>query len=283
MKILLTHACAQLAIAVTLVACSTARPPTASSPLPDDFSSSPVIGSPSPLPTATGDPFAKGVDKAASATSLTQSAQTAEDWNLVLTQWQRAIDFMKAVPSSSSNHAAAQKLLANYQADLARAQQQAKRGGASRRAIAAKGNSDDSSIPIISSGQASATSDTTKDAATTAIATVNALLQQQTEFLAKQKRFAASLTELSSSIPSDTPSYTYSTSVLQSKQVIATAAAKQDGLPSYTGTLFSVKDEQNIETTITTLCLTSKPAKTPPAVPQLIGKEGQCPSGSAKL
>lgn len=285
---LLTNTCArlaivQLAIVLALAACSTSRPTATSSSSPEIVITTPIVGSPSPAPTATGDPFAKGVDKAASATSLAQSAQTPDDWNLVLTQWQRAIAFMKAVPTSSPNHAAAQKLLATYEQNLARAQQQAKRGGAIRKPIAVRGSTDDSGIPIIAGGQPSASADATKDAATTAAATVTALLQQQTEFFAKQKRFAATLAELGGSIPADTPNYAYSTSVLQSKQVIATATAKQDGLPSYTGALVTVKDDKNTETTKTTVCLTSKPSKVPPAAPQLVGKEVQCPSGSAKV
>ena len=293
MKILLPHASTQrtiayLTIVAMLSACSLSRPSVTSSPLPDvPLSSEPIVGSPSPLPTAIGDPFAKGVDKAASAASLTQSAQTAEDWNLVLTQWQRAIDFMKAVPSSSPNYAAARKLLPAYQANLARAQQQAKRGGSSQNTTVVRGRTDDSGIPIISGGQSSASpdtaKDTAKDAATTAAATVNALLQQQSEFFAKQKHFAASLTELGGSIPADTPTYAYSTSVLQSKQVVAIATAKQDILPSYTGALFSIKDDKNNDTTVMTTCVTSKPSKLPPAAPQLIGKEVQCPSGASKV
>lgn len=282
MKTLLTSVCAQLAIAVTLVACSTFRPSNTPSPLPDVLSSSPVVGSPSPIPTATSDPFAKGVDKASSATSLAQSAQSAEDWNLVLTQWQRAIAFMKAVPPSSPNRAAAQKLLVAYQQDLARAQQQAKRGGASQSAALAKGSAD-GGIPLIAGGQSSASPSPTDDAATVAVTTINTLLQQQTEFFAKQKRFAASITELGGSIPADTSSYAYSTSVLPSKQAIATATAKRDDLPSYTGTFLLVRDDKNKDTTVTTICLTSKPAKVPPGVPQAIGKEIQCPSGSSKL
>ena len=283
MKILLTSTGASIAIAhvsvMALTGCSTSRPSATSAP-PALVITSPVASS--PTPAVTGDPFAKGVDKAASATSLSQSAQTPEDWNLVLTQWQRAIAFMKAVSTSSPNHAAAQKLLSSYQQSLTRAQQQAKRGGASAGPIAAKGITDDNGIPIISGEQPSASADA-KDTATTAAATVTALLQQQTEFFAKQKRFAATIAELGSNIPADTPNYAYTTSVLQSKQVIATATAKQEGLPSYTGALFTVKDDKGAETTISTVCLTSKPSKLPPAAPQMIGKEVQCPSGASKV
>ncbi|MBW4470878.1 MAG: type IV pilin-like G/H family protein [Stenomitos rutilans HA7619-LM2] len=278
MKIFWIHA-SLVAIVMALAACSTSRP--TSSP-PELVIESPIVGSPSPTPTVTGDPFVKGVDKAASATSLAQSAQTPEDWNLVLTQWQRAIAFMKAVPTSSPNHAAAQKLLPSYQQALARVQQQAKRGG-TQTAVAAKGGSAEDGTPLIAGGQPSANPDTAKDTATTAIATVKALLQQQTEFFAKQKRYAPTLAELGSSIPADTPNYAYSTDVLPSKQAIAIATAKQDGLPSYAGVTLLVKDDKNNDTPITTICVTSKPSKTPPAIPQLVDKDIQCPSGATKV
>ncbi|MBW4691863.1 MAG: type IV pilin-like G/H family protein [Lyngbya sp. HA4199-MV5] len=286
MKILLIPpgarmAIAQFAIVMTLAACSTSRP-TATSPSPELVIASPT-GSPLPTPTVTGDPFAKGVDKAASATSLAQSAQTPEDWNLVLSQWQRAIAFMKAVPESSPNYAAARKLLSSYQQDLVRAQQQAKRGGAQTTAVA-RGRGAEEGTPLIAGNQPLANPNAAEETATTAVATVKALLQQQTEFFAKEKRYAPTLAELGSTIPVDTPNYTYSTNLLPpSKQAIATATAKQDGLPSYLGILLSIKDDKNNDTIVTMICATSKPSKTPPGAPQLVGKEIQCPSGAMKV
>ncbi|WP_181357324.1 type IV pilin-like G/H family protein [Stenomitos frigidus] len=282
MKILLTNVCVQLAIAITLAACNTSRPFVTASPSPDILSSSPVASSPSPTPT-TGDPFAKGVDKAASATSLAQSAQTPEDWNLVLAQWQRAIAFMKAVPPTSPNRAAAQALLAKYQQNLARAQQQAKQGGPSSVTVARKDGQE--GVPLIAGGQPSASPDIPKNAVATmeAPVTISALLQQQAEFFAKQKRFAANLAELGTNIPGATLNYTYSTSGAQSKQATATATAKQGDLPSYTGAVFAVKDNKNNNQTVATICFSSTPPKTPPPPPQLVGKDAQCPTGSSKM
>jgi hypothetical protein len=282
MKTLLTNACAQLAIALTLVACNPSRPSVTSAPLPDASPTSPIIGSPSPQPTAIVNPFAKGVDKAASASQLAQSAQTTDDWRLVLSQWQRAIAFMQAVPASDPNHAAAQKLLVQYRQALARTQQQAKGGGTSQ-GTAVVQSSTDGGIPLVAGGQPSASPNTAKGVLTTAVATVKVLLQQQTDFFAKQKRFAATLAELETSLPAETPNYAYSTSVSQLKQALVTATAKQDGLPSYTGTLLLVKDNQNNDTMVTAICMTSKPAKVPPDAPQSSGKEIQCPPGASKL
>ena len=293
MKILLTNALAQLAsvqlttvrlmIVLLLSACGTSRPSITASPLTElPLSSTPVSG-PSPTPAA-GDPFAKGVDKAASANSLAQSAQSAEDWHLVLTQWQRAIAFMKAVPPSNLNYKAAQKLLPSYQQALARTQQQARRGGALPSSSVAQ-SSAEGGVPLIAGGQPSASPDLARDSVKTmeAASTISALLQQQQEFFAKEKRFAASLTELGTSIPASTPNYNYSTSVGPSKQAIATATAKQDGMPSYTGAILFVKDDRNNDTLMPAVCFTSPFNKTPPPSPQLVGKDAQCPAGSAKM
>lgn len=263
------------AIAALVGACTPEQPSSKLSELPAP--PEPVASSPSPVPTVPGDPFTKGVDKAASATSLAQSAQTTDDWRLVVTQWQRAIEFMKAVSPTSSNHAAAQKLLATYQQNLARAQQQAKRGGPLQAPIASK--ADEGGIPLIAGAQPSDRPDASKEA----VATVSALLQQQLEYFGKQKRYANTLAELGSSTLAETPSYVYTTSVTKSKQALATASARQDGLPSYTGTTLAVKDDQNNDSTVTAICFTNQPSRTPPPAPQLVGKEIRCPANTTKL
>ncbi len=262
-------------IAVLVTACS-ASPPSETAAILTPLPSS--VSNPLPTPTVAGDPFTKGVDKAASATNLAQSAQTPDDWRLVMGQWQRAIAFMKAVPASSPNHKAAQKLLRVYQQALVNAQQQAKHGGSNQTAVIVNDDTKDG-IPLIVDAQPKADPTLTG----TALTTINTLLQQQTEFFANQKRFATSLTDLGSILPAETPSYTYSTSAVSLKQVIATATANQENLPSYTGTIFLVKDDKNNETTTIAVCLTSKPSKTPPATPQLVGKEIQCSAGATKV
>ncbi|MBD2074892.1 hypothetical protein H6F86_13500 [Phormidium sp. FACHB-592] len=284
MKTLLTNTCAQLAIAMTLVACNPSRPPVTSSPQPDALPASPIIASPSPQSTAIANPFVKGVDKAASATQLTQSAQTTDDWRLVVSQWERAIAFMKAVPPSSPNYKASQKLLPSYQQALIRTQQQAKRGGTLPSSSVAQGSAE-GGVPLIAGDQSGASPDVSKDAVKTmeAAITISALLQQQQQFFVKQKRFASSLTELGTSIPASTPNYSYSTGVKQAKQVIATATAKQDGIPSYTGAILFAKDDKNNATPVAAVCFTTPFGRTPPPPPQLIGKDAQCPAGSTKM
>ena len=237
----------------------------------------PTVSSPSPSPTVPGDPFLKGVDKAAGATNLAQSAQTPEDWSLVIDQWQRAIAFMKAVPPGSPNRAAAQKLIGQYQDALAQARQQAKSGAKS--APISKAPEEGGTILIAGSPQPTASPSNVNEA----IANVNALLQQQTQFFQQKQRFANNLTELGSAIAADTASYTYSMGPVQPKQVVVTAIAKQEGLLSYTGAVFVVKDEKNTDAPVTGICSTPQPAKTLAPTPQIANKTVTCPPGSSKV
>lgn len=71
--------------------------------------------------------FELALDKAYSALSISQSAQSSDDWNLVVSQWQEAIALLKAVPAHSRYKAIAQTKIAEYQRNLTHAQQQATR------------------------------------------------------------------------------------------------------------------------------------------------------------
>jgi predicted aspartyl protease len=71
--------------------------------------------------------FEQGLDKATSAFSISQSAQSIEDWNLVASQFQEAIAFLKAVPANSPDFPHAQTKIAEFQHQLKYAQQQATR------------------------------------------------------------------------------------------------------------------------------------------------------------
>ena len=67
-------------------------------------------------------------DTAMGAAVIAQSAQSKDDWTLVASRWQSAINLLKAVPASSPNYAIAQKKIAEYQRNLSYAQQQQKGG-----------------------------------------------------------------------------------------------------------------------------------------------------------
>lgn len=69
--------------------------------------------------------LAVAVDRASSAVSLSEAAQSADDWDLVASKWQQAIGLLQSVPSSSPDYTTAQQKLATYQANLATAQQKA--------------------------------------------------------------------------------------------------------------------------------------------------------------
>ncbi|MGL5135089.1 MAG: hypothetical protein ACRC78_21365, partial [Planktothrix sp.] len=59
------------------------------------------------------------------ASTLAHSAKSKDDWNLVVNEWQGAIDMMKSTSSSSSNYEIAQKKVIEYQKNLNYATQQA--------------------------------------------------------------------------------------------------------------------------------------------------------------
>lgn len=63
------------------------------------------------------------LDKAYSAAIISQSAQSPDDWRIVVSQWNEAIALMKAVPATSPQKAIAQSRIAEYQQQIANAQQ----------------------------------------------------------------------------------------------------------------------------------------------------------------
>jgi hypothetical protein len=271
-------------IAVGMSACS---PSTA--PISSPVASAPVImPTPtatysSPSPTAPGDPFQKGMDKANSARTLTQAAQTPEDWLLILSQWQRAIALMKAVPASSPNYVEAQNLVREYQRSLIRAQQQAKPGAGGHPVLSQPES--DQGTPLIARGASDQNdqNDPKGGNSQDAVNTLKTLNQQQIAFFSKQHRFANNLTELGATVPADTTTHIYNTIVAQGGQVaMSTATAKQDGIISYISTVMIVKTG-NSSLTITAICGSAQPSKTPPTMPQLVGKELQCPTDSPRF
>ncbi|MHC5831556.1 MAG: hypothetical protein ACYT04_90210, partial [Nostoc sp.] len=66
-----------------------------------------------------------GRDKAVGAWSISQSAQSPEDWNLVVRQYQDAIALMRKVRRQSVEFAIAQTKITEYRRQIKYAQQQA--------------------------------------------------------------------------------------------------------------------------------------------------------------
>ena len=121
------------------VACSSDTPETSSSPQVRPVAKAQASPSLTPqrppkqatLPTpakSTPEPdknYDQAIDVATGAVTITKSAVSRDDWSLVASQWQQAIQLLKAVPKTSSNHPKAQKKLNQYQNFLADAKQRA--------------------------------------------------------------------------------------------------------------------------------------------------------------
>jgi hypothetical protein len=89
------------------------------------------LQTPSPNKTSGQPPLAdsyhQAIERASSAYSIGQSAESRDDWRLVVNRWQQAIDLMKAVPVVSPYHSQMGRKLVEYRRNLAYAQQQASR------------------------------------------------------------------------------------------------------------------------------------------------------------
>ncbi len=96
-------------------------------PSPVEPTTSPVIPEPEDLPPSVMEPssFELGLDKAAGALSISQSAQSPDDWNLVASQFQDAIALMKKVRRRSSEFAIAQAKISEYQRQVKYARRKA--------------------------------------------------------------------------------------------------------------------------------------------------------------
>ena len=69
--------------------------------------------------------FTEGVDRAQSAVSIGQSAQSPDDWRLAESRWNQAISLMQQVPETDPNHASAQQKTEEYQQSASQAAQKA--------------------------------------------------------------------------------------------------------------------------------------------------------------
>lgn len=88
----------------------------------------PKAGSKSSPSTPAPDPkapppeaYSRALDKAESAQNIASTARSRDDWSLVASQWQQAVQFMQAVPASHAYYKRAQSKLGGYQRFLANA------------------------------------------------------------------------------------------------------------------------------------------------------------------
>lgn len=121
----------------------------------------PVSAPAAPVPQTSGsnqtsdrplkqpDPYKLALNKADSARNITQSAQSQDDWNLVVSQWQQAIQWIRSVPASSPLRTQSQAKLAEYQRNLIMAKKQASRAAA----IEATDDPTQVEVPMIAKGK----------------------------------------------------------------------------------------------------------------------------------
>ncbi|ALF53526.1 hypothetical protein ACX27_12840 [Nostoc piscinale CENA21] len=127
------------ALAVLGVACSEDQQTTETvsnqqSVVTDNLSVKPPVESAAPVtspsealsPSALEpDAFQLGLDKAAGAVAISQSAQSIQDWNLVAHQFQEAIALMEKVSRQSPDYVSAQGKIVEYQRKITYARQKA--------------------------------------------------------------------------------------------------------------------------------------------------------------
>ncbi|MBD2453744.1 retroviral-like aspartic protease family protein [Nostoc sp. FACHB-87] len=128
------------ALAVLGVACSEDQQTTETvsnqqSVVTDNSSVTPPVASTAPVtspksaalpPSALKpDTFQLGLDKAAGAVAISQSAQSIQDWNLVVHQFQEAIALMEQVSRQSPDYVSAQGKIVEYQRKVTYARQKA--------------------------------------------------------------------------------------------------------------------------------------------------------------
>ncbi|MGH8002333.1 MAG: hypothetical protein ACREPR_23610, partial [Brasilonema sp.] len=61
------------------------------------------------------DNYKQAINKAKIAARLTKSAQTEDEWKIVLNRWEQAIRLLEDVPTSSQNYPMAQQKIIQYQ------------------------------------------------------------------------------------------------------------------------------------------------------------------------
>ncbi|HEY9671615.1 MAG TPA: retropepsin-like aspartic protease [Waterburya sp.] len=96
-----------------------------SQPTPPKLGSVSTATSPTVTPSAPSDTYDRAIDAATGAITISKSAVSRDDWKLVANHWQQAINLLKQVPASSSQHSVAVKKLPQYQRFLAEAKEKA--------------------------------------------------------------------------------------------------------------------------------------------------------------
>lgn len=107
-----------------------AKLPTASpvdAALPVTPTTSPVCQGVACNRSAASNTYERALDSAESALTISQSAQSSDDWKLVASRWQEAIALLAALPASSPKKAIAKQKILEFQRNLAFAKAKAAR------------------------------------------------------------------------------------------------------------------------------------------------------------
>ena len=104
-----------------------APPSSQASPVPPEISLAEAqAASPlTPGASASDALYEEALNRGAGALSISQSAQSSDDWSLVASRWQDAIDLLNAVPEASQHKPKAREKTKEYQRNLAAAQKRA--------------------------------------------------------------------------------------------------------------------------------------------------------------
>ncbi|MEM9803691.1 MAG: retropepsin-like aspartic protease [Cyanobacteria bacterium P01_D01_bin.56] len=83
-----------------------------------------AVPEPTPQPASTA--YRDAINLASGAVMLGQQATSLDDWSLIVSRWQQAIEKLEQVPTEDTNHGMAQAKLKEYEQNLAQAQQRLK-------------------------------------------------------------------------------------------------------------------------------------------------------------
>lgn len=99
--------------------------PKPATPAPVAMASPKPATPPAAKPPMASNPWRDGVNSAIKAANLALNAKSKSEWNAVATEWQRAVNQMKAVPANSPFYQKAQEKAGEYENNLGIAKQRA--------------------------------------------------------------------------------------------------------------------------------------------------------------
>lgn len=111
---------------LTIAGCSTPVSTPTPTVTPSVVVSSATSEAAAPAPQSSdADAYKQALGKAASAESLSQDALSTDDWNLVTSRWQQAIEGLRSLPAGSPYESLAKTKLKQFEQGLATAKQRA--------------------------------------------------------------------------------------------------------------------------------------------------------------